>query len=395
MYTRKIRSSEFRDTRKLFAIAFEAPASAESLSAGEMQRIRQSPRTRDEFYRLERWAAFTDDDAMMACLIGAPAPVRFDGHEVPCTCIGGVSCRPEFRRQGAIASCFRQHFADAYDQGAVLSYLYPFSTVFYRQFGYELCVEAVDWRFDIASIPEFTGVNGTVRMNEGDREDEAIRAIYAAHMQPYNLSFCREDWEWQGHISQHPERDGRFTYVWRNAGGEAKAYFTFRKEYDDSRRQSVMACSAFHFVDAEGVRGLLNFIRSFRSHFQRVHIRLPRDCRLERILPEVSGSCERTLHFTGMGRVINVRRALELARYQGSGEVCFAVDDPCLPRNSGMYRVVFEDGRCVSIDQTGTPAVTLGMADFSRLLLGGCEPGEYPALSALFYPKRMHICDYF
>ena len=396
MYARRIRDNEYRDTRKLFAIAFEAPASAESLSAGEMQRIRTSPRTREEFYRLERWAAFTDEDAMMACLIGAPAPVRFDGHEVPCTCIGGVSCRPEFRRQGAIAACFRQHFADAYDQGAVLSYLYPFSTAFYRQFGYELCAETVEWRFDVASIPEFAGVNGSVRLCEDDSELEAIHAVYAAQMQGYNLSFCREDWEWQGHISQHPERDGRFTYVWRNAAGQPKAYLTFHKEYDDARRQAVMICSAFHFADTEGVRGLLSFIRSFRSHFQRVHIPLPKDVRLERILPEVSNSgCERQLRFTGMGRVINVRRALTLARYEGTGEVCIAVDDPCLPRNTGVYRITFEDGRYTGIAQDGTPDVTLGIADFSRLLLGGCEPGEFPALTAIFRPKRMFFCDFF
>ena len=42
MYARKIRDNEYRDTRKLFAIAFEAPASAESLSAEEMQRIRKA-----------------------------------------------------------------------------------------------------------------------------------------------------------------------------------------------------------------------------------------------------------------------------------------------------------------------------------------------------------------
>lgn len=397
MIVRKIRENEYRRTQEIFSIAFEAGMRPESVSDEEIERIRRAPANREERYWLERWAAFNEQGSMMGFLIGFPAPVRFDGHEALCTCIGGVSCLPQYRRQGVIAGCFRQHLADSYEQGAVFSYLYPFSTAFYRQFGYELCAETVLWRFDVNAIPVYTDVQGEAILNENHALDRAMREVYAASMQSCNLSFLREDCDWARVVSQQPAVDNRFTYVWQNASGAPKGLITFRKEYDGKHERSVMVCSDFHFADDEGLKGLLNFIRSFRSHCQRVHIPLPRHIHLERILPEVSGRCERTLHFTGMGRIINVRRALELAQYQGSGTFCIAVSDPLLLQNNNVFRITFEDGRCKQIAHDGTPDASVDIATLSRLLLGNCDATEYAgtALAQGFYPKRMFICDFF
>lgn len=397
MIVRKIREDEYRRTREIFAIAFEAGMRPDDVSAEEIERIRRAPANREERYWLERWAAFNDQGSMMGFLIGFPAPIRFDGQEALCTCIGGVSCLPQYRRQGVIAGCFRQHLADSYDQGAVFSYLYPFSTAFYRQFGYELCAETVEWRFDMSAIPAYPDVQGTAILTESHSQDEALREVYAYSMQGYNLSFLREDCDWSRIVSQQPAADNHFTYVWQNVSGTPKGFVCFRKEYDERRKQAIMVCSDIHFVDEEGLKGLMNFIRSFRSHYQRVHLPLPKDMHLERILPEVSGHCERTLRFTGMGRIINIRRALALARYQGNGSACFSVTDPLLPQNNDVFRVTFENGRCTHISHGGTPDTVMDIATFSRLLLGNLDAAEYAgtSLAQIFYPKQMFICDFF
>ena len=396
MIVRKIREEEFRRTLEVFSIAFEAELSPNAASQEELTRIRTAPASRWERYWLERWAAFNDQNGMMGFLLGFPANVRFDGHEAVCTCIGDVSCLPAYRRQGVIASCFRQHLADSFEQGAVFSYLYPFSTVFYRQFGYELCAQTVEWRIDVDAIPAFPEIKGFASLNEAYSEREALAQIYRQSMAEYNLSFLREDCDWNRFIGQQPAAQHRYTYVWRNADGVPKGCFTFGKEYDAQLRGSIMICTDFHAVDDEGMKGLLQFIRSFRSHYKRVHLPMPVDVRLERILPEVS-SCERRIGFTGMGRIINVRRALELARYQGSGTVNIAVADPQVDQNNGIFKVNFQDGRCTDITAGTHADVSLDIAAFSRLLLGGCSPEEYARtpLAAVFYPKRMYISDFF
>lgn len=398
MTIRKIQGTEeYKRTLEVFAIAFEAEASRQSTSGEEVARVLRQPANREERYWQERWAAFDPQGDMMGFLIGFPATVRFDGHEAVCTCIGGVSSLPQHRGQGVIAGCFRRHLEDSYQSGAVFSYLYPFSTVFYRQFGYEVCAETVEWSFDTATIPAFPEARGQAVLNENGSVQAEIGEVYRSFAARYNMSFVREECDWGQAISQHPAYDHHYTYLWRNRDGQPKGFLTYRKEYDEQAGQSVMICRSFCYADEEGLRGLLGFIRSFRSHMQRVQLSLPRDAALERALPEVSGRCKREVRFTGMGRIINVRQALELARYQGSGSIALQVSDPCVEENNRVFRVTFRDGRCEQVEEGDTPELALGVGELSRLLLGACGPFEMTdsRLRQVFFPKPLFICDFF
>ena len=66
-----------------------------------------------------------------------------------------------------------------------------------------------------------------------------------------------------------------------------------------------------------------------------------------------------------------MRRALELARYRGSGRAVIAVDDAMLPENSGAFRVEFEDGKALSVQPTtDAPDAELPIGAFSAALMG-------------------------
>ena len=397
MIVRKIKENEYDRTQEVFSIAFEMKMDQKALSEERLSRIKSFPMNREEKYWSERWAAFDESGAMLGFLTGFPATVRFDGNRVGCTCIGGVSSLPQFRGRGAIAGCFQKHLADSYRAGHVISYLYPFSTHFYRKFGYEVCVETVNWTLDVAAVPSFQKTAGEAVLNEGNAEISSIRKVYDDFMSDYNLSFVREDCDWSKAVSQAPAVEGRFTYVWKNENGIPKGVMTFRKEYDPVTRLSTMCCEEFYFSDTQGLCGLLGHISSYRSHFQKLKIPLPKDIALERVLPEVSGSCRRELDFTGMGRIINAERAFWLARYQGSGEITIKLTDPCVAQNNRSFKVTFSDGQCVAVEQSGTSIHELDIAAFSRLVLGACGTDEIKddQLKKIFYPKKAYIRDFF
>ena len=397
MIVRKIREEEYARTQELFSIAFEIPMAAGRVSPQELARIKAEPRTREERYWLERWAAFDDSGQMMSFLIGWPALVRFDGGVTVCTCIGGVSSLPQFRGKGAIAQCFRRHLEDSYQTGAVFSYLYPFSTSFYRQFGYELCAESVEWTLEIDRLAGMSAQTGEAVLNEGDSQQAAIEEVYRRYMEDYNLSFVREGWDWSRDVARNPAVEGRFTYVWRNQAGIPKGAFTFRKEYEPGLDRATMLCDAFYFDGEEGLRGLLTHLYSYRGHFQKVRLTVPKDAALERVAPEVSGGCRRELRFVGMGRVIHAEKALQLAAYRGSGTVSLKLIDPCVEENNDVFRVTFQEGRCVKIQRGGQWDAELPINKFSRLLLGNCDWGEVQAapLNQVFYRKKLFLCDGF
>ncbi|MDD4368144.1 MAG: GNAT family N-acetyltransferase [Oscillospiraceae bacterium] len=403
MYVRKINSlAEYARTQEVFCIAFEVKLDPAVLSPERLARTTANPQNREERYWGERWAAFTDDGEMMGYIGGFPAPVRFDGQETTCTCIGGVSCLPQYRRQGVVAGCLRQHLNDSYQAGHVFSYLYPFSTAFYRQFGYELAAQGVDWSLEVASIPAYPEAQGTVVLIQGKAEWPAIRQVYDQSLADYNMARLRQADDWAPLLPEQPAVAGRYFYVWKNQAGQPKAAYCFRKDYDRNTDRTWMRCQEFYFTDQEGLLGLLNHIRSYRSHFDMVQIPLPAEIALERVLPEVSGRCRRELRFKGMGRVINAQRALELARYRGEGDITLRLKDPIIAANNRSFRVSFQNDRCRSVegyDPGNAPAanLTLDIATFSRLMLGGCGTDEVqdPRLQQVFYPKKLYLCDFF
>src|SRR5699024_9163704 len=117
----------------------------------------------------------------------------------------------------------------------------------------------------------------------------------------YNMTFVRERLDWLPRVSSNPAQDGKYTYLWYNGAGEPKGLVTFEKEALPSGGKQ-MVCTAFYYTDLEGLRGLLQHLRSYRSHFQQVRFSLPVPVALETLLPEVVGCCRRELVFSGMGR---------------------------------------------------------------------------------------------
>lgn len=397
MIVRKIREEEYPRTQELFSLAFEIPLNRESLTDLEIERVKAFPRTREERYWLERWAAFTEEGDMMSFLIGFPATVRFDGGEGVCTCIGGVSSLPQYRGRGAIAGCFQKHLEDSYQAGHLFSYLYPFSTRFYKQFGYASCTEKVTWELNIDEFPEYREIKGECILSENFSELDAIEQVYAQSMKGYNLSFVREEWDWNVRIAKDPAAQHRYTYLWRNKAGIPKGVLTFRKEYEKGLDRATMICEEFFFVGEEGLKGLLKHIRSYRGHFQKVKLTLPKEVHLEQVLPEVSGGCRRTLEFAGMGRVIHVEKALKAASYRGTGKLSFKLNDPWIPENNGVFEVSFEDGKCTQIRPGTSWEKEFDIGNFSRLLLGACwedEMKEAP-YNQVFYKKKLYISDSF
>lgn len=405
MILRKIRESEFRRAEEVFHLSFEFPLTEEKTSE-EMRRERaEAPCGRFDRQYGERWAALEDDDeTMMSVLTATAYPMRFDGQAVPMRGIGGVSTLPAYRRRGAVRACLAAALRETAAQGAVFSYLYPFSTAFYSRFGYGLGCERTEFRLPVADRLPYPDTGGTASLVEKGRYVEDYRTVYEAFSARYNLMIAREDMDYEPLRRARPERDCEYTYVWKDADGVPKGSMTFRIENRE------IGCREFFFTDAEGLRGLLNHAHAFRSHADRIRFLLPVDRDIAPLIPEWEGA-RRERQYAGMVRVLNVQRVLELARYRGSGRAAVAVDDPLLTENSGLFIVEYREGRALSVakaaEENGADIV-LSIGDFSRLIVGAAsleslcfagriaeETAASPALNGVFYEKPCLIADFF
>lgn len=388
MEIRLLRPEELARTEELFALAFRLP-----LERGKEGKP-------DEALH---WAAFDEDGEMMSTLTVPAYQMWFDGQSVRMGGIGGVSTLPQYRKRGGIRGCFEALLPELYRRGYDFSYLYPFSTAFYRKFGYESCVQKQLVTVELRGLREnyFTG---TYRLAEPGRDLSAdVCTVDDRWHRAHNMSVLhgQEDYSWVTKLD--PAAGDKYLYVWYD-GDDPSAYVLFQPE------GATLRCDRFHFTSARGFRALLGLLQTMSSDRSHARFYLPESKALRYLLPEWSlGAAGWQILSGGMVRVIRVEEVLKKAKCLGNGQVTLAISDPQVPQNTGTFRVRFQDGHVTEATATDAPPDTsMPISAFSALISGICTfaeaaqwlPGveaiaRNPALNQLFYKKAMFIEEEF
>lgn len=409
MIIRKIRPEELKRTMELFAIAFEFSNDISKSADEVFEDITRNPQSREDVFWGERWAAFEDDGrTMMSYFIDQPFPVQFDGNVYTMTGIGGVATLPQYRRRGGIRGCFEAALPAMYQDGVAFSYLYPFSTAYYRKFGYEMGCERLQYHIRLDSMKYFDVSGNSSLAEPGNLMLPEIRQIYRVWQDKYNMMIANEDYEFAWAGKSNPVKDQVFTYVYRSGGGEPMGYLSVKQVTEPDGRN--LSCSRFCFTCPEGLKGLLNVLIALGSDHGYATLELPGDVDMTLIFPEWSmGAASLKKYCSGMVRVVNVETVLSGARYRGNGTLAISVLDRQIAENCGTFVVTFADDRAVSVrkDESAAPDVSMGINEFSRLIIGTCDSNslEYmdhvtvhhscSAIGQVFYKKPNLILEYF
>lgn len=394
MIVRPATAQEGERIDELFAICFEFPLDRK-------QSHQEDP-------RIHSWGAYDEDGAMMSTFSVTDFDIQFDGHCCRMGGIGGVATLPQYRRRGGIRGCFNAALPDMYEKGYDFSYLYPFSTVYYRKFGYESCVPKLNAVIDL-DLLKVPNVGGTFRLAEQSRPMTAeIRTIDENWESRFNMMVIHGDEFYQWPEKQDPAASGVFTYVYFNEAGLPKSYTTFRLENQPDGRN--LQCKHFFFVDKQGYHGLMSLFKSLAADHRYVKFQLPANQAMQYLCPEWSfGAAQWSVERGGMVRVVNVGKVLEKARYIGSGSVTLEVRDPQIEQNNRKFHVIFREGKALSVEPTEAEAdAALEISAFSTLIAGSMDFADAqewldgiavknPAacLDRVFYRKNLMIVDYF
>jgi len=371
MIARKIRSGEFKRCRQLCALAFEYEMWDSELSPQAMlEKVRNDPRSMQDLHWDSQYAAFADDDeTMLATMTVVPWTANFDGHAVGMGGIGGVASLPQYRRGGAIRACFGAALPDMYADGTLLSYLYPFSTSFYRKFGYELGSDWVKCRLKLSGIPA-PEVPGYWRLSEPDHPLIGdIRTIDRKRESRYNCMVINGDTEYL-YLQDDPFVKKKYNYIYYDGDNKPRAHMTAVPGNGE------LDCPRFVFNDREGFWGLVALLKRLSADHSHATVYLPDDIDLGGILPEWSfGNVQRTVEQRGMVRAVNVEGLLKLAHMRGEGRLRVAVMDMQINENNGCFEVNFVPGRENRVRRVdAAPDIELTIQDFSRLIVGACGP---------------------
>lgn len=395
MIVRKTRPEEGQRVNELFAIAFEQP-------------LENGPAD-PENDEICHWAAFEEETGeMMSTLSVSDFWVQFDGHACKMGGMGGAATLPQYRRNGGIRGCFHAALPDMYAAGYDFSYLYPFSTAYYRKFGYECCVQRYHavLQLNLLAPPP---VEGTFRLADGrDSLTDAVRAVEALWEERFNMMVLHREEDYGWTKKSDPARRQEFTYVYFSREGTPKGCTTFTKADQSDGRNLV--CSRFCFADREGFAGLMQLFKSLSSDHRYVKFTMPALPAMQYLMPEWSlGAARWEIQPAGMVRVVRVEDVLKKARYLGSGAITLKILDPQIQENNATFAVQFREGRGILVKRTGDmPDACLSISTFSALITGVCDFAEGVAwmnglevrnpnacFSQVFYRKMLMITDYF
>ena len=244
MIIRKTRPEEGKRVNTLFAIAFEQP-------------MENGP---GEEPGVTNWGAF-EEDTMFSTFAVTDFTQFFDGNQVKMGGIGGVATLPSHRRKGGIRGIFQAALADMYENGYDFSYLYPFSTAYYRKFGYENCVNRSFVTVDLGLLSPRKAETVSVLAELGSDLRGPIRELDRVWEQTYNMAVCHPEKDYGWVVKADPAGKQNFLYVCFDTDRKPLAYTQFHLENQTDGRNLV--CSRFCFRNRKGFDGLMNLFRAF------------------------------------------------------------------------------------------------------------------------------------
>ncbi len=412
MITRLLRPEESWRWNQVMAAAFEWGYNLEKEQA-------EATREKTEEEKLEQarnrcFGALSDDDAILyGCVNSRAYDCRFDGGVYKLGGVGGVSTLPPYRRKGAIRACITASLRDMYANGFAFSYLFPFSTQYYRKFGFETGAAARQWTLPLSALSP-KDVGGTIEQIFPGGDFSPLLEVYNACFADCNLSVVRDRYD-TGLEKDNLMEQLRYVYVWRNADGQARGLMIAHKKQVDGH--TVLDCNhtfgtqnenGFLFCDAEALMALLFFAKSaFSSDYEQISFTTRREIDLASLVGENNSAACR-LFWNGMLRVVDVRRVLENCRCRGKGSLRIAVEDPILPQNCGTWALTFAPGKSNLVEKSAeAPDVSMTINAFSALICGARDTLDLawmPEVSvhngaapfeAVFYAKPCFMMDLF
>lgn len=375
MIARLLKPEESWRWNQVMAAAFEwdfdlEKAKVEAAREKTEEELREQARNRC-------FGALSDDGKILyGCVNSREYTCRFDGGAYKLGGIGGVSTLPPYRHNGAIRASLSASLRDMYENGFTFSYLYPFSTQYYRKFGYEVGAEARRWVMPLADIRP-KDVGGTIEQIFPGDDFSPLLEVYDACFADCNMSAVRDRYD-AGLEKAKLMEEHRYVYVWSNEAGAPRGLMIAHKTREDGA--VVMDCNhtfgaqnenGFLFCDMEALSALLFFVKSaFSADYDKISFTTRREIDLTSLVGENnSASC--SMFWNGMLRVVNVRRVLENCSCRGTGCVRIAVEDTILPENCGTWKLTFAPGQVNFVEKTEEqPDVSLTINAFSALICG-------------------------
>ena len=333
MTIKKLEGKERFEAYKLFIYCFH-------------QRVEnpEAERQKRESEALEDWGSFDENNNLMARIINNHYDFYFDGKIIKTGGIGGVATYPEYRDTGAIRQIFYEILHEAYQNGEVLSSLYPFNHKFYRKFGYEVTPFRNEYKFSPSLLKDYHSVvcnNEKCKVTkwQSGQSVKAFLDIYNSFAPEYNLSAVRTEETMLNHLKIEKEYvDRKFSYIFSLCEKNI-AYLIFTDLFSpEGATLKVEECA---WTCKDGFNSILNFLSRFSADYRSIILPLPKGLDLLKIIQCPNAyEIEKKVCQQFMVRVVNVKKLFENIKKTEDCNFTVKVRDDLIKENNIALQIL-------------------------------------------------------
>jgi predicted acetyltransferase len=325
----QLRWAETGESERIATVRLRCYGSADKDLEQYQQRMFDAHRTRPGDYLLAE-----QDGQPVGTATSLPLKMWVRGSCIPCQGVAWVGTIKTMRRRGngagGIASgIMTEILRHARERGDVVSALMPFRVSFYEHFGYGVVERRCEWTLPMPVLP--TGPFDGIRFYEPT--DFAARAQCLARInQTGQCEIERPEALWTLYTEQ--AKDGMQLVDRTSASGpvHGSMYLT----QPSTVREHLRVQEAI-YENVSALKRQLHFLASLRDQYSQVHLTLPADLPLNRLLKETQIPHRPVSHATAAARVFSLLqlRVLDHRRFleglhlpqSATGSVAIAVHE--------------------------------------------------------------------
>lgn len=287
---------------------------------------------------------------------------NYCGNLINTLVLSGICSQPECRRMGGVRAIFDEVGRTAVEKDIIAGFLSPFSIAYYEKFGYanlNRCFAISVPFHNLEHIPR----NNDVELYTGEQLEELCE-LHNKCVFKENLMTIRED---EKHFCKTPLEESDYTYIHRNAKGEADGYVRFK-----INRPEQLVAEELFVLTPDALKGIIGFLRNYDGIVKTLRVKKqyqgsPFAClvdRIDGINYEYDGGYA--------GRIYNLKKLLENNSYpEEYGKFSILSLDE-LEHNKGIFDVEYQNGKATVTQRTdGNYDISLTPPAAARLLLAG------------------------
>lgn len=317
---------------------------------------------RNEILEEDSFGAFLDDnETLMAQVVAKDYKSYLYCHEFGTLGIAGVSTYPQYRRNGCIREIMKHLFSLAESKEWVVSYLYPFSFDYYRQFGYERAFQCKSIKFPISSLAKVARYSDAVLYDSKDLLPDLAEA-YTKFAKRNNGMLSRSDYrEW----SFEPYKSLNYTYIFYSENHTPDGYINYRIN------SKCIVINEMAYTSPSTLINILGFFKMFEGQHEEVLIyNIDMYSDFERLIGEFR-NVSYGIYDGPMVRILDVKKYLNsILNPKKEFEINIKIHDKYIEKNNKTFNISFNNSS-LNIDETINEAdVECEIDAFSALATG-------------------------